>query len=341
MPAECGTPTSTHDKLKDIAPGNFRVLAGTRVLKMFIVVYADDDGSNIAIDEETLKTELAFSNSIYSMGDICFSIVEIEIRNTTALNNPGSSSVSYSAQRVNDAFTVFIVRSIGGSSGNSGTFGWAPGIPASHMITRTGGFGTRRTFIHEMGHAFGLDHTFKGTGDDEDNPGCHELVNGSNGSSCGDFVVDTPADPYERCGTTISGCTFPYTGTGCRDANNSAYSPQMNNFMSYWANYNCNRTVFTNGQYIRMRSTIDNNVTLSSFLAPDNLTVTNATISSGFVKQASKILMNIGNINLAGNYSVNGSAQATYSSFEIVIKPGFTATPNSEGVLQILASNCQ
>lgn len=94
MPAECGTPTSTHDKLKDIAPGNFRVLAGTRVLKMFIVVYADDDGSNIAIDEETLKTELAFSNSIYSMGDICFSIVEIEIRNTTALNNPGSSSVS-------------------------------------------------------------------------------------------------------------------------------------------------------------------------------------------------------------------------------------------------------
>lgn len=341
LPPSCGTPSSTHNFLKDIAPENFRVLAGTRIIKMFVVVYADDDGSNVAIDEETLKNELAFSNSIYNMGDICFSIVGIEIRNNTTLNNPGSSSVNYSTHRVTDAFTVFIVRSIGGASGNTGTFGWAPGIPASYMITRTGGFGVRRTFIHEMGHAFGLEHTFKGTGDDDDNPGCHELVNGSNGAICGDFVVDTPADPYERCGTTISGCTFPYTGTGCRDANNSAYSPQMNNFMSYWANYNCNRTVFTNGQYTRMQSTIDNNITLSSFLATDNLVVTNATISSGFVKKASKNLISVGNINSAGNYTVNGSVQAVFSSFQVEVKPGFTATPNSTGVVRILASNCQ
>jgi len=338
---ECATPSSTHDKLKDIPPGNFHVLAGTRVIKMFVVIYTNDDGSNQAIDEETLKAELAFSNTIYNQGDICFSIVGIQIRNNTNLNNPSSSSVDYSGQVVNDAFTVFIVRSINGATGDNGTFGWAPGIPARYMVTRSGGFGTRRTFIHEMGHALGLEHTFKGTGHDADNPGCDELVSGSNGYSCGDFVYDTPADPYERCGTaSLSGCTFPYTGSGCRDANNAVYSPQMNNFMSYWANYNCDRTVFTAGQYSRMRNTIDNDITLLSFLAPDNADITNASISSGFVKKAAANVMNIGNINSAGNYTVSGTVQATYSSKEVILKPGFVADPTT-GTVRILASNCQ
>lgn len=338
---ECKTPSSPFDFLKVIPPGNFKVLAGTRVIKMFIVIYADDDGSNRAITEETLKTELAFSNNIFSMGSICFSIVGLEFRNNTNFNNPAYPT-NYTSQQVADAFTVFIVYSIDGKTGNSGTFGWAPSIPSRYMVTRTAGFGTRRTFIHEMGHALGLEHTFKGTGHDDDNPGCDELVNGSNGSTCGDFVTDTPADPYERCGTgSLSGCTFPYSAPNCQDANSASYSPQMNNFMSYWPNYGCDRTVFTSGQYTRMQSTIDNDVTLTSFLAPNSLSLSNASISSGFVKQAAKSVMNIGNISSAGNYTVSGTVQAAFSSAEINLKPGFTAAPTGAGVVRVLAANCQ
>lgn len=340
LPLECRTVSSSHDFLRDIPRENFKVLAGTRVIKVFVVIYANDNGTSQAISEETLKTELSFSNNIYNAGAICFSIVGIEFRNSTAFNNP-SYPTSYTSEQVSGAFTVFVVNSIDGQSGNSGTFGWAPSIPARYMVTKNAGFGTRRTFIHEMGHAFGLEHTFKGTGDDPDNPGCDELVNGNNGSTCGDFVTDTPADPYEKCGTAINGCTFPYTAPNCEDANSHSYSPQMNNFMSYWANYNCNRTVFTSGQFGRMQSVIDNNATLASFLAPDNLNITNASISSGFVKQAAKNVMNVGNINSAGNYTVSGTVQAAFSSSEINLLPGFTATPSGTGVVRILASNCQ
>ena len=42
-----------------------------------------------------------------------------------------------------------------------------------------------------MGHCLGLYHTFHGLCESV----CAELVNGSNCSSCGNFVCDTPADP--------------------------------------------------------------------------------------------------------------------------------------------------
>ena len=58
------------------------------------------------------------------------------------------------------------------------------------------------TISHEMGHVLNLWHTHHGTYTEGSptNPGydanqCKELVNGSNSSSCGDYVEDTPADP--------------------------------------------------------------------------------------------------------------------------------------------------
>ena len=48
------------------------------------------------------------------------------------------------------------------------------------------------TVAHEMGHCLGLYHTHNGTGD---NNGTPELVNGSNSSTAGDYITDTPADP--------------------------------------------------------------------------------------------------------------------------------------------------
>ncbi len=104
------------------------------------------------------------------------------------------------------------------------------------------------TITHEMGHFFGLFHTFEGA--DGPNP---EAVDGSNCETAGDLVCDTPADPFiedDPVGDYVNGdCRFvspkidPVTG--------EYYVADVGNIMSY---YPC-RCGFTYGQYVRMANT--------------------------------------------------------------------------------------
>lgn len=91
------------------------------------------------------------------------------------------------------------------------------------------------TYIHEMGHYFGLPHTF-------DIPG--ELVDGSNCATTGDLICDTPADPYPL-GSVDADCRF--IGMD-QDANGDYYTPQVGNPMSYYPG-NCRCTKFTHDQF--------------------------------------------------------------------------------------------
>ncbi|MEO6403937.1 MAG: M43 family zinc metalloprotease [Ferruginibacter sp.] len=325
---ECGTPSSSSDFLKRIPSGQVLSFPNTKVLKLYLVIYSDDDGSNLAIDENTLKREIKFTDSVFNIGDICFSIVGIEYRMSTYYNNTVYGVTDYTPQKKTGVFNAFVVKTI-----SDGVFGYS-NVISDRIVIKEIGFGARRTFIHELGHALGLDHTFKGTAHDPDNTGTDELVNGTNGTTAGDFVTDTPADPYNRCGTGISSCSFPYVAPDCADANNSSYSPQMTNYMGYWPNYGCNRTVFTAGQYTRMRNGIDNNATLSNLLATDNGTYSNATISSGIIAEAKKISITI------NNYTINGNTNAVFSAGYINLLPNSTFRPGALGIVQLLGSYC-
>ena len=103
-----------------------------------------------------------------------------------------------------------------------------------HVLFRNDHIQNESTFSHELGHWFGLMHTHGGSDD--------ELVNGSNCSTEGDLVCDTPADP-NLSGRVNGSCA--YTGN-VRDANDRAYTPDPTNILSY-APKPC-RTRFTSDQ---------------------------------------------------------------------------------------------
>jgi len=94
------------------------------------------------------------------------------------------------------------------------------------------------TVIHELGHVFGLAHTFAG-GD--------ELADGSNCATAGDGFCDTPADPYTDDPTIQwqDGCEFIWEGL---DPNGQFYNPDVGNIMSY---YSCS-CGFSREQFLRM-----------------------------------------------------------------------------------------
>ena len=102
---------------------------------------------------------------------------------------------------------------------------------------------TASTIAHELGHYFSLQHTFANHGT--------ELVNGSNCSTAGDNICDTPADPF------IDGVALTnYISPSCvfiseeKDANGDYYDPDVSNIMSYYTPCRCLK--FSHDQYETM-----------------------------------------------------------------------------------------
>ena len=134
---------------------------------------------------------------------------------------------------------------------------------------------------HELGHNFGLFHTFgfPGSGTSPTD----ELVTRGAGANCttaGDQICDTPADPYYTPGaklTYVNGCPQYDLNSTARDANGEAYSPSITNIMSYY--FPCTQD-FTPGQYERIQAGLALRQTHTSYsldfppttvIAPSNL----------------------------------------------------------------------
>lgn len=83
---------------------------------------------------------------------------------------------------------------------------------------------------HEMGHYFGLLHTFEGAGIE----GYSEFVTRDDKANCsyrGDLICDTPADPSNSISYQIENCKFISNAV---DPNGDSYDPQLGNLMSYY-----------------------------------------------------------------------------------------------------------
>jgi len=171
---------------------------------------------------------------------------------------------------------------------------------------------------HEMGHTFGLPHTFTSrdsifmVGSIKDTIIIRENVARS-GSCCnctreGDKFCDTPADPGNP---RYSCCNYVGTGT---DACGASYTPDVLNIMSY---YFCEdaahqagtiRSYFSNEQLQFMSIKADQDYSSCRVVPTENKTYsTNTTVTSS----GSAVLRNV---------SVTGGAKLTVSACEVILE---------------------
>ena len=89
-------------------------------------------------------------------------------------------------------------------------------------------------FAHEVGHYFDLYHTHETWPDSNGNPTKVECPSGSNCSTAGDFLCDTPADPNLH---SQYSCVYDNSDPTPPKCDNTPYNPPVNNLMSYsWRN---------------------------------------------------------------------------------------------------------
>ena len=104
------------------------------------------------------------------------------------------------------------------------------------------------TLAHEVGHYLGLYHTHETSFGDE-------AVDGTDCSSEGDLLCDTPADPRLNGTSNFNSAGCNYYGTDT-DENGEQYDPMVTNVMSY-ASKEC-RVDFTEDQLDRILWTLQN-----------------------------------------------------------------------------------
>lgn len=226
----CGTPIPQFD----IAPSTNKGLTadGPFCIDIYYHIVRDSNG-NGGINPSQLNDITANLNEFYNTHEIYFANSGINyIDNTSFQQISGYVEATYLAQEdaFSNAINYYIVESLWSTPGGYVT-GTAIDIPSNKLVIRSDRVLTS-TSPHEVGHCLNLYHTFE-------KYFCAEAINGSNCSSCGDLVCDTPAD----------------NGTG----NIGGYSPDMTNIMSYYSF----RNHFTDGQGTRMKNALANEPILS------------------------------------------------------------------------------
>ena len=197
------------------------------------------------LDPNDIPIIMGIMNTYYANANIsffdCGTINYIDNSSYYNFNQSQESSVC-GANDVTNVINIYYFNSV--SSGSSSLCGYAyfPGGSWKNRIIMNNSCALNgSTLTHELGHYLSLYHTHQGsTGS---NP---ELVNGTNCTTAGDQLCDTPADPTLSTSTVNSSCQ--YTGTST-DPNGQTYVPDPTNIMSY-SRKSC-RTFLSAGQYNR------------------------------------------------------------------------------------------
>jgi len=231
----CGTPQSTVQNFSgpdtQFSGGAFTCIN----VQFHVVRYSNGSGG---VSESYVNQITDLLNSHFNPHGIYINKTGIDyINNSTYYDMNDSSFNSLIATNNNsNAVNFYLVNSSSTWSGK------AQAIPSKNLVL-VNSLGLTGVAAHELGHCLNLWHTFQGT--KAGTSGCAEFTSGSNCTSCGDYVCDTPAD----------------ADTG----NTGGYNPDMTNNMSYYTYFTLDH--FTSQQGLRMRNALSASPVLQSVLS--------------------------------------------------------------------------
>lgn len=261
--AEFGRRARFREIMKTKAANRIAAADGITYVAIKAHVFGDDDETGYT-DSNDINMDMAYLNKFYKPLNVqfYFSGESFSYYPDTALNNwqdDGDADNFHAEHGVSNAINMYIARSV--VLGGQYAGGWsyvAPSWQAYNMMWIVGGqmaIYDGKTTGHEMGHYFGLMHTFNDSTHEEES--WRELVTrnfneqwpriSANCEDAGDYVCDTESDPYGFDDATVENCV--YTGQ-ITDANGDLFRPNIPNLMDY---YWCMQGGFTPGQYERMQ----------------------------------------------------------------------------------------
>lgn len=173
------------------------------------------------------------------------------------------------------------------------------------------------TLAHEFGHYFNLAHTFDGTEFGNANANAENVPRSGVNSNCttkGDLLCDTHADPKG----TLVGCTYSGGGVNQTDINGVAYTPPVENIMSYYDNA-CGVNYFTPQQYTRIAQGLATRLTHNTYsLNASGMAVTNPSGLAATQSGLQAVLNWTDNASNEMGYLIERSTTSASSGFEAI-----------------------
>lgn len=237
-------------------------------ITLYVHVIRKDDGSG-GQTPSGVNSTLQYLEDAFTPHQIFFDTSNsINYIDDSTLYNSPSSIMSITTHDHSDGVDMYLFDNSVNHPISGGGYGLTAGIGVSSKFLVTGSYTgipfypIAQSFVvaHEMGHVLNLYHTRHGTVSETGDPSqCPELVDGSNGTTCGDYCADTPADPGMNYNIYLSTCTWLGSGT---DENGDPYDPDELNIMGQ-THPQC-MEYFTSDQKSRMKNAMVSKLHLAS-----------------------------------------------------------------------------